>query len=146
MADLADSVHMKVKALCVAGDAAAEEGQFSNAVTQYEMAWALLPEPRIEWEAATWILAAIGDAQFLAGNFMAARDALSEAMQCPGAIGNPFIHLRLGQCQFELGNLSRANDELARAYMGGGSALFAAEDPKYFAHLKTVPCEPVGGS
>jgi tetratricopeptide (TPR) repeat protein len=145
MAELADSVHEEVKAFCAAGDAAAQEGELPHAIAQYEKAWALLPEPRLEWEAATWVLAAIGDAQFLAGNFVAAGTALSEAMHCPGAIGNPFLHLRLGQCQFELGNLTRANDELTRAYMGGGSDLFAAQDPKYFAHLKTILREPVGG-
>jgi hypothetical protein len=32
-------------------------------------------------------------------------------MHCPGAIGNPFIHLRLGQAQFELGNLEPASGE-----------------------------------
>ena len=145
MAELADSVHEEIKALCAAGDAAAEKGQFSLAVAVYEKAWALLPEPRFEWKAATWILAAIGDAQFQSGSVKAACETLNDAMHCPDAIGNPFLHLRLGQCQFELGNVPRANDELARAYMGGGSELFAAEDPKYLAHLKTVLREPVGG-
>ena len=145
MAELADSVHEEVKALCAAGDAAAEKGQFSQAVAVYEKAWALLPEPRFEWEAATWILATIGDAQFQSGDVTSARETLSDAMHCPGAIGNPFLHLRLGQCQFELGNLTRANDELARAYMGGGAEIFVGEDPKYLAHLKTVLREPIGG-
>ena len=81
---------------------------------------------------------AIGDANFESRNYEHAKAALSDAMHCPGAIGDPFIHLRLGQCQFELGNLPRANDELARAYMGGGKEIFDAEDPKYFSHLKTV--------
>ncbi|MGB7380321.1 MAG: hypothetical protein WA959_27700 [Rivularia sp. (in: cyanobacteria)] len=39
-------------------------------------------------------------------------------MHCPGAVGNPFIHLILRQAQFELGNFDRAKDNLARAYMG----------------------------
>jgi transposase len=30
----------------------------------YLQAWDLLPEPKTEWEAATWLLAAIGDANF----------------------------------------------------------------------------------
>jgi hypothetical protein len=64
-------------------------------------AWDLLPEPKTEWEAATWILAAVGDANFLGADYVAGRDNLATAMHCPGAIGNPFMHLRLGQCQFE---------------------------------------------
>jgi tetratricopeptide (TPR) repeat protein len=105
----------------------------------------LLPEPKFDWEASTWLLAAIGDANFLGGHYEQAREALSDAMHCPDAIGNPFIHLRLGQAQFELGNLERAADELARAYMAAGKDIFSEDDPKYFAFLKTVLKPPVGG-
>jgi hypothetical protein len=58
-------------------------------------------------------------------------------MRCPGAIGNPFLHLRLGQVQFELGDLTRAADELTRAYMGAGEDIFQEQAPKYFEFLKT---------
>ena len=58
-------------------------------------------------------------------------------MHCPDAIGNPFIHLRLGQCQFELGNPDRSADELMRAYMGGGPEIFGNDDPKYLEFLST---------
>lgn len=58
-------------------------------------------------------------------------------MYCPGAIGNPFVHLRLGQCQFEIGNLERAAVELTRAYALKGDEMFSGEDPKYLAFLKT---------
>jgi hypothetical protein len=79
----------------------------------------------------------VGDANFLGGDFAAGRDNLSNAMHCPGAIGNPFLHLRLGQCQFELGNLDRAADELMRAYMGGGPEIFENDDQKYVKFLQT---------
>ena len=59
-------------------------------------------------------------------------------MRCPGAIGNPFIHLRLGQAQFELKNLGRAKDDLARAYMGGGDEIFKDEDRKYLHFIKEI--------
>ena len=66
------------------------------------------------------------------------------AVHCPDAIGNPFLHLRLGQCQFELDSLDRAADELARAYLGAGSDIFEGAD-KYFAFLKTRLKPPLGG-
>ena len=71
-------------------------------------------------------------------NYPAALTALEHAMRCPEAIGNPFIHLRLGQTQFELGNKDRAADELMRAYMGAGAEIFAEEAPKYLEFLGTV--------
>ena len=45
-------------------------------------------------------------------------------MRCSDALGNPFIHLQLGQCQFELGNEQIAADELTRAYVAEGNDIF----------------------
>ena len=144
MAELSDETHERIQALCKKGDALAKKGNYPAALEQYWAAWDLLPEPQTDWEAATWILAAVGDANFLGGDYVAGRDNLTMAMHCPNAIGNPFLHLRLGQCQFELGNLDRAADELARAYMGAGSDIFEDAD-KYFAFLKTRLKPPPGG-
>ncbi len=82
-------------------------------------------------------MAAIGDAAFLGGYGGTALDALRFSMHCPGGIGNPFLHLRLGQVLFDRDELDGAADELARAYMGGGPEVFAQEDPRYMAFLST---------
>ena len=103
MGELDNELYEQIKRHCRRGDELAEEQQFEAALTAYSAAWELLPEPRTTWSAATWILAAIGDALFLAGDFEAGRDHLSMAMDCPDAIGNPFLHLRLGQCQVGAG-------------------------------------------
>lgn len=143
MAELSDEAHERIQDLCKQGEVLADSDQYSAALLNYWAAWDLLPEPQTDWEAATWILAAIGDANFLGGDYAAGRDNLSLAMHCPDAIGNPFLHLRLGQCQFELGDLDRAADELARAYMGAGPEIFDGAD-KYFAFLKTRLQPPPG--
>jgi len=137
MPELSEAIHAEIKRLCAAGDTQAAQGQFAQALKPYWAAWDVLPEPKVEWEAATWILGAIGDANFLAGDFVAGRDNLGSAMHCPGAIGNPFLHLRLGQCQFELGALDRAADELMRAYMGAGPDIFKDQDAKYVRFLQS---------
>lgn len=109
------------------------------AVEKYIEALELLPEPKTDWEACTWLLTAIDNANFKSKNYEHARAALTDAMHCPGAIGNSFIHLRFGQSQFELGNMQRADDELARAYVGAGKEIFSEEDPKYFAPQDGAP-------
>lgn len=139
--ELAGSIHEQIKALCSEGDSIAEKGDYPGALRKYWEAWDLLPEPQKEWEAATWILTAIGDANFLGGDFVAGRDNLSMAMECPDGLGNPFLHLRLGQCQYELGDMDRAADELCRAYMGAGAEIFKIDDPKYFEFV-TSRLEP----
>ena len=70
-------------------------------------------------------------------NFEEVVKCLTYTMNCPGAIGNPFIHLRLGQSQYEVGNLERAADELTRAFAIEGEQLFEEDNPKYFEFLKT---------
>ena len=142
MAELNDHIYEQITALCEQGDELADAERYAEAIERFWQAWDLLPEPQTEWEAATWILAAVGDTEFLRGSHEAARDALSYAMHCPDAIGNPFLHLRLGQAQFELGNFERAADELIRAYALGEEEMWAGEDPKYLDFLATV-CEDI---
>ncbi len=136
--ELDDDLHERIVRHTDAGNRLCEEeGDLAAALVEYEKAMALLPAPIERWEAATWILTAIGDCQFLLGRHERARDTLSRAMHAPGALGNGFIHLRLGQAQFELGRLDRAADELARAYMADGKEIFESEDPRYYAFLRT---------
>ena len=58
-------------------------------------------------------------------------------MTCRGAVGNPFLHLRYGEVLLDAGEDNAAADELMRAYMGAGEEVFATEEPRYLAFLKT---------
>lgn len=136
--EMTDATHRQIAQICEKGDELAQQGDHHSAVEHYLTALALVPEPITEWAASTWILTAIGDALFSLKSYEKARQALLDAMHCPDAIGNPFIHLRLGEVQFEMGNHAKAQDELMRAYMGAGEEIFQEEDEKYFAFIKPV--------
>ena len=138
MESLPNDIQDSIDSLCEKGDDLCESGNFISAIKCYWEAWDLLPEPKVEWEASTWILAALGDAHFQNEDFEAGRNNLSMAMHCPNAIGNPFVHLRLGQCLFELGQQELAANELMRAYMADGPRVFGDEDTKYIEFLKSV--------
>lgn len=125
-----DDTLAHIARLCAQGDDDTDAGAYANALERYWAAWDLLPEPKMACQEATTILAAIGDVNFLSGDYAAGRDNLSTVMHCPGAIGIAFLHFRLGQCQFELGDAA-ATGELWRAFHGGGEELFDEEDPKY---------------
>jgi tetratricopeptide (TPR) repeat protein len=129
--DLPEDIYEKIRTLCGQGDRLASERRFTEALPKYEEALKLLPSPEQKWEAATWILAAMGDAHFLASDFEAARQVLTRVMLCPNATTNPFIWLRRGQVYFELGILDLAADSLASAYALEGEGIFKDEDPKY---------------
>ncbi|MGE0434568.1 MAG: tetratricopeptide repeat protein [Planctomycetota bacterium] len=122
--------------LCALGEEFANNEQFSDALGTYQKAAKLIPSPIEMWDATHWIYAAIGDVQFLTSQFAGAVESLHIAV-ATGALGNAFVHLRLGQCHYELGQLEAAGEELCRAYMADGTTVFDGEDPKYFAFLKT---------
>ena len=133
---LSDELHARITALCDKGNELTEEGDFEKAIDPFRSALELIPKPIENWEAATYVLAALGDCYFMLEDFETAHYFFARAMYCPGAIGTPFMHLRLGEIQYELGNQDRAKDELARAYMGGGREIFEGEDPKYFQFIR----------
>jgi tetratricopeptide (TPR) repeat protein len=135
---LDDALHARVTAFFQEGEAFIDEGNYNAALERYQGALLLLPQPVEQWEASTLILAAIADAHFFSGNFESAKAALQDAMHCPDAIGNPYLHLRLGEAQLELGNIDRAKDELARAYIGGGPEVFEGDDPKYLRFIVEI--------
>ena len=133
---LPDELHAQITALTKRGDELSHQGDQRAAYECYAQAWELIPEPKVEWEASTWVLAALGEIMFCRRQFDDAKNLFLRAVQGPKGLGNPYIHLRIGQCQYESGNLEGARDNLARAYMGGGLELFTQEDPKYVAYLR----------
>ena len=135
--ELNPQLHNKIKALCKEGDEFAARKLFVEARAKYIEALKLIPSPPFDWVASTWIYVAIGDTHFYTGNFEKMMKCFVNAVQCPDGLGNPFIHLRLGQAYFELENPEKAADELARAYMGGGVDIFMEDDPKYLSFLET---------
>jgi len=135
--ELPAKLHAEIKKHSKAGEKFFSAGNYTDALAEYTKAWKLIPDPPEHWNASTWVLTAIGDCYFMGRRYDLALDAFNEAVQCPGGLGNPFIHLRLGQCQFELGKLDRAADELIRAYAIEGNKIFRNDDKKYLAFLAT---------
>jgi len=134
---LSPNIQEEMDKYCSDGDQFLDEGQFDAALAAYQAAEGLIPEPKDDWEASTWIYTAIGDALFYKGEYCEALLSLQKAVSSPNGLGNPYIHLKLGQCQFEIGDLQKAADELTRAYMGKGAEIFEGEDQKYFEFLST---------
>ena len=144
MNELPDDIYENIQRLCAEGDSLADDQNYEEALSKYKEAWELVPDPKNEWNASTWILAAIGDTCFLSGYYQSGTEALNYALICPEGV-NPFIHLRLGQCELEKGNEIEAAEHLTRAYMLEGKDIFLQEDQKYFEFLKTKIEPPANG-
>ena len=136
MKTLNEDTHSQIVALSKTGDTLLEQGHVKEAIAEYVHALSLLPEPIHEWEAATWLFTAIGDAYWEIHDYKRAYKALHSALRSPEGIGNPFVHLRMGQVEYELGNREKAVDDLLRAYMGADKEIFEGEDPKYFKAIE----------
>lgn len=145
MAELSDSIHAEIQRLSGEGDELAQNNRYVEALERYWAAWELLPDPKTEWDAAMWLLAAIADAHFFLGDFSAMRQPLMTAIRCDGATANPFLRLRLGQCLFEMGETSEAANWLVGAYLLEGTKIFANDDPKYLVFIKSTLLPPPGG-
>ncbi len=137
-AALDDTIVHRITQLCELGDDDVENGRYDEAIARYREAFTLVPKPVYAWAVSTFILTSIAEAYFLAGDYARTRDAVNDAFRCDGAVGNPFLHLRMGQAEHFLGNRGRAVDELIRAYERGGEEVFAGEDPKYLAMVKAA--------
>jgi tetratricopeptide (TPR) repeat protein len=134
--ELPDNLYEQITSLCQDGDDLLRSGDQRGAFEQYVLAWRLIPEPKIDWAASTWVLSALGEVLWLRGHYEDAKNEFLRAVQCPGGLGNPYIHLRIGQTQFEAGNHEGAKENLTRAFMGAGLDIFAQENPKYLAFLR----------
>jgi predicted negative regulator of RcsB-dependent stress response len=74
--ELAETILREIQHYCSKGDILLEGNDATAAIAAYNKAWELVPDPKNEWEASTWILAAIADASFKGGYLTSARKAL----------------------------------------------------------------------
>jgi tetratricopeptide (TPR) repeat protein len=135
---LDDLIVARITELCERGDDDVEQGLYEAAIEKYEEALGLVPRPFYAWAVTTWILTAIAEARFLQRDYARTKETIMEAFRCEGAIGNAFLHLRLGQAEIELGMKGRGVEELIRAHERGGEEVFDGEDPKYLAFVKAA--------
>jgi tetratricopeptide (TPR) repeat protein len=128
----------KIASLCAYGEKLFAAKRYEEAIVKYKDALEFIPSPRINWNESTWIYVAIGDVRFVQGLFDQSFNCFLKAVECPDGLGNPFIHLRLGQCALELSDKERAADELARAYMIEGEKIFKEDDGKYLEFIAPI--------
>jgi len=134
--ELDDALYEQILQLSEEGNRLMDDRRWERAAAVFQQALDLLPPPKNQWEAATWLYGSLGDAYFQNRDFQNAREALLDALNCPDGITNPFLQLRLGETFFELGDLERAREHLLRAYALEGKAIFQEEPAQYLDFLK----------
>lgn len=136
--ELSDADFDQIEKLIEEGNAFYENGELKKALIKYESALDIIPAPKTDWEASTWLYTSIGDVFFSGDNLEAAKDNYYNALNCPDGVGNAYIHLSLGQTQFELEENEKSKESLLKAYMLEGNEIFKDEASKYFESIENL--------
>ena len=136
--ELSDELYEQIEEYTEQGNDYCDDEEWNKAIVCFNKALELLPAPKDEWEAATWIYTALGDAFFFLNDYETAITNLNLARMCPDGIANPFILLRLGEAFYELGKLQLSQKHLMEAYMMEGTEIFEDEDEKYFELIRAI--------
>lgn len=132
---LKDEIYEQVELISEEGNDFADDEEYAAAAEKFKEALELVPDPKTDWEAATWLYSSIGNMYFMLDDFKQAGEYFSQAIICPDGKINSFIQLRLGQTALEQQQEDKALEHLLKAYRLGGKGLFAEEDTKYLAFL-----------
>jgi tetratricopeptide (TPR) repeat protein len=137
--NMSENVYSEIVKLSKDGNALFDCNELQKAKVKYIKALDLVPNPKSDWTTATWLYTTLGDICFLEQAYEEAINYLFDAVNCPDALENPFIMLRLGESLFETGaDINRVRDYLMRAYMLGGKKIFENENDKYFKLIKDI--------
>jgi tetratricopeptide (TPR) repeat protein len=142
--ELPETLYNQVEVLSAEGSDLFDAAKFNSAIAKWTQALDLLPDPKPDWEAHTWLSTSIGDAHYQLQQFEVARQFLFDALNGPDAQDNPFVHYRLGQCEVKLSNVDSAIKRLLQAYMLDGEKIFHGEPDglSYLQILKDVKLIP----
>lgn len=131
--ELSDELYDRIEELSETGNEAMESEDYAKAISCFQEALDILPEPKEDWEAYLWLVGSIGDAHFMMGNYGKSLEFFRKCYNI-GETDNPFILLRLGENYLEMEDETNATEFLLRAYMLEGEKIFK-EDWKYFQWL-----------
>lgn len=136
MPELPNDILDKVTALSEEGDELVEAGNDAGAISVWRAAFALLPQPQDQWEAATWLLASIGEAQANMGEEEEALATFQRAAKTEDGLVNPFVQIMLGSLLFDHGRDEESEGPLLKAYEMEGEEIFEDFGLQYLEYLQ----------
>lgn len=135
--ELDEKINKKILELSELGDFYTNMKEWDKALKQYNEALNLIPDPKYNWKASTWLYVAIGDAYYCDKQYNETINYMNEALKCPEGLGNPYINLRIGESYFELEEWSNAKRYLIEAYIVEGTDIFEGEPQKYYKLIES---------
>ncbi len=137
MKDLEPELKAQVVDICNKAVDAQEEERFHASNRYLQDVYELLPEPKAEWKAYTWLISSMADNHFEQDEYVAAFEKLEEVFTLDGESNeNAYLCLRRGQCALELEHDDLAKQLLSRAFELEGKEIFEDEHSKYLKLAK----------
>ena len=137
MKDLESELKAQVVELCNKAVEAQEEERFHASNRDLQKVYDLLPEPKNEWKAYSWLISIMADNHFEQDEYIAAFKKLEEVFTLDAeSTENAYLCLRRGQCALELEHDELAKQFLTRAFELEGKELFEDEHSKYLKLAK----------
>jgi len=130
--DLEPDIKEQVVPLCEKGLEQQENERYEASNRSFQKVLGLIPEPKNEWKAYTWLLLHIADNHYELKEYEAALDVILEVLaQKDDYSENAYVKMRLGQCLYETGAKKEGLAALVEAYEIDGEELFEDEYVKY---------------
>jgi hypothetical protein len=137
MKDLESELKAQVVELCNKAVEAQEEERFHASNRDLQKVYDLLPEPKNEWKAYSWLISIMADNHFEQEEYIASFEKLEEVFTLDAeSTENAYLCLRRGQCALELEHDELAKQFLTRAFELEGKELFEDEHSKYLKLAK----------
>lgn len=131
--ELSDELYAEITKHSDIGEHYFEDGKYRKALEEYKKAFELIPEPKTDWEASVWTLAAIGDSHYMLREFVSALKVFEQLMNEYHEENNPFARVRYGECLYETGNTEAAREHLQAAFDMEGEEIF--DNDKYLKFI-----------
>ena len=124
-------------ALCEKAVELQDEERYHAANRELSKVLELLPEPKSDWKAYSWLVANMADNHFEQKEYTEAYALFVEAFEVDSeSTQNPFLLLRRGQCALELEKQDEAIEYLVKAFELGTKEVFEDEHSKYLKLVK----------
>lgn len=132
MNDLEPELKQQVVELCEKGMEQADIERYEASNRTFNKVKALIPEPKQEWKAYSWLLASMADNYFELKQHAEALGLINEVIELDEQYrDNGYVRMRRGQCLCELEGDKAGIEDLKLAYSLGGDELFEDEYAKY---------------
>lgn len=104
---------------------------YEEALDEYNKAWGLLPESKLEWEISGWIAACIYSAYFDMAVFQEAKKWAEVALQTRGSVIDTAPLIDLGMVCYALEQYNESYKYFDDAYSYGKARAFKERPKKY---------------